>query len=290
MAGADPSLSVSCTAQRTVSGKNLSSQLLYVATVDGQGDLTLKYELSTDSTDSAPCSQTTYSKANSGATGTDVLIASYQVSWVHSSNYCDTYNLASANIVERSVIRILANTATTSVTPTTAVMTNTETLEPLPANVFGNSASIYGARMMVSGSNVFMMVGETQSGMQMGPPNFTYKIAVLDGTGSFGDFATMPLVNVAGESEFTFNTNFSQLDDFSEDDATSILVLRTDAGGTDSGTTAARIDVSDGTVISYRQMVATSDATDGFLVAVGDSSGALNFFGIKSRTEAVLGT
>ena len=286
-----PTLLIRCSTERNVNSKNYYSNVYFVGTVDANGDLILKYSLSAQPTDSEPCSSTNVSKANSGATGSDVLIASYQVRWLPSSSNGGCFSggggLPASDVVSRDIYKILADTQTTSVAPIADVVSNSSETEPYIRS--GSYSYGSGMGLIVSGTNLFMLNSTYLASNGPTPPNLKYSLAVFDGS-SFGDVATWPLVNVGGETEFRSNTSFSQIADFSEEDNTSVLLLRQDQGGTDGGTTAARVDVSDGSVVSYRQMVATSNARDGFSLAVGNSSGNLNFFGIKSRAQAVLGT
>ena len=283
-----PALLVGCSVERRINSGYYVSDLFFIASLDAQGNLVLKHSLSAEPTDAEPCSLTDVSGINSGATGSEVIIASYQTSWLPSRSYCwtDDGSIDPTLVTSRDVYKILASTSTVYVTPERDVLTNSGTREPLPGYYDGIS-------LIVSGPNVFLQattaVPSSGGNMMMWePPKRKYQFSDLDG-GTFGELTTLPFMKVGTETEFSGYTTFSQITDFSENDSTSVLLLRSDEGGRDNGTTAARVSMSDGSVVSYRQMVGTF-GSDGLSTAVGNASGDLNFFGIKSLTEAVVGT
>lgn len=281
MPSANPTLLINCNVRLQNQSGTFYSSLYFIAEINAQGALELRNALGAEPTDAEPCSRTIVSEANSGATGSDVLIASYQVSFLPSGGGCYPWDVENdpSLVTGRDLYRILANTQTVSVSPDTDVLTNTGSREPLP-----DSSSQ--PNIVVSGPNIFF-VGRSVAG-QWPDTTTQFRIAMLS-QGTFGEYTTMPTVKVNGEDSFTGWTSLRQIPDFSENDATSVLLLRTDEGGSDSGTTASRVTVSDGTAVTYRQMVTSSSGADGFSTAVGSPSGDLNFYGIASRTEAVVG-
>jgi hypothetical protein len=140
-------------------------------------------------------------------------------------------------------------------------------------------------RLIVSGPNTHLLTSEVSGSS----PNqiIKYRIARLT-SGSFGAFEQQPFLNVASTDSFNSGTNLSQIADYSENVAGSVLLSRSDYA---SGSTAARVDLSTGVMTSYQQMASSSGMgmTDGGSLILGNASGALNFYGITSRTTAVLG-
>jgi hypothetical protein len=115
-----------------------------------------------------------------------------------------------------------------------------------------------------------------------------YRIGLLT-AGAFGKLEDLPLMKVGSTNEFSSATNFTQIADFSEDVDGSVLLARRDFG---SGSTAARVNLGTGELTSYQQMAASSSGfggPDGMSLILGNATGALNFYGVTSRTTAVLG-
>jgi hypothetical protein len=139
-------------------------------------------------------------------------------------------------------------------------------------------------RLIVSGPNTHLLTSDVSGSS----PNqvVKYRIARLSNN-SFGTFEQQPFMNVASTDSFNSGTNFSQIADYSENQAGSVLLSRSDFS---AGSTAARVDLATGEMTTYQQMASSSvGMADGGSVILGNSSGALNFFGITSRTTAVLG-
>lgn len=277
---ADPLLIVNCNIKHGNSGY-YSSNVPFLVTYSN-GEFVLKASLGDEPTSSEKCSQTTTSAVNSGATGSEVMLAAFQRTWNPSATDCFTWNSAitSASLVSRDIFTVTSSYARTAVRD---VLTVTGTNEPaLGSGGTGMSASV---RLIVSGTNTHLMISEV-SGVS---PNqtFKYRIARLTNN-SFGTFEQQPYLNVASTDSFNSGTFLGQIADYSENEAGSVLLARNDFS---SGSTAARVDLATGTMTSYQQMASSSGfgLFDGGSIILGNSSGDLNFYGITSRTTAVRG-
>ena len=278
---ADPLLVVNCEIRHGNTG-SFYSQVPFLVTYTG-GQLVLKASLGDEPTSGEKCSATTMSAVNSGATGSEVMLASFQRSWNPSGNDCYTWNgpVASANIVSRDIFTVTSSYARTA---TRDVMTVSGTNEPAlgSSGGMGMNATL---RVIVSGPNTHILTSEVSGSS----PNQTvkYRIARLT-NGSFGAFEQQPYLNVASTDSFNSGTTLGQIADYSENQAGSVLLSRIDFS---TGSTAARVDLSTGTMTSYQQMASSGGfgMLDGGSVILGNASGALNFYGITSRTTAVLG-
>ena len=278
---ADPLLVVSCNIRHGNTG-NYYSQVPFLVTYTG-GQLVLKAALGDEPTSGEKCSDTTMSAVNSGATGSEVMLASFQRTWNPSTTDCWTYNgpVASADVVSRDVFTVTSSYARTA---TRDVMTVSGTNEPALGHSGGMGMGAI-VRLIVSGPNTHILTSEVSGSS----PNeiIKYRIARLT-NGSFGAFEQQPFLNVAATDSFNSGTNLSQIADYSENEAGSVLLSRNDFS---SGSTAARVDLSTGTMTSYQQMASSGGIgmMDGGSSILGSASGALNFYGITSRTTAVLG-
>lgn len=287
-----PQFLMNCWTSRTDNGNYYDSQLSYIATINSSGELELVNGLQAEPTAAEPCSTTAVSGANSGATGTDAIIASFQTTWLPTSGGCYNYSsdntIASATVVSRDVYIVTPATANGATpTPVTDVLTVTGATEP--RSCYGSVGAFCqnGTNLLIAGPNVYLMSGSAASqGMNA---TYKYRVAVL-ANGSFGTLDNLPFLTVAGTNEFSQSTRFSQIADYSENDATSLLLLRNDSGA-GSATTASRVAMNDGATTSFQQITRTQGVgqSDGFSTAVGNASGSLNFYGIESRTDAVLG-
>lgn len=278
---ADPLLIVNCEIRHGNSGSHYSQVPFLVTYSNGQ--LVHKATLGDEPTTAEKCSSTMLSAVNSGATGSEVMLASFQRTWNPSGNDCFTWSgpVPSANVVSRDIFTV---TSSYAVTAARNVMTVSGTNEPVLGSSGGMGASAI-MRLIVSGPNTHLLTSEVSGSS----PNqiIKYRIARLT-SGSFGAFEQQPYLNVASTDSFNSGTNLTQIADYSENVAGSVLLSRSDFS---SGSTAARVDLSTGTMTSYQQMASTGGIgmLDGGSSILGNSSGALNFYGITSRTTAVLG-
>jgi hypothetical protein len=278
---ADPLLIVTCEI-RHGNSSSYYSQVPFLVTYSN-GQLVHKATLGDEPTTSEKCSSTMLSAVNSGATGSEVMLAAFQRTWNPSGSDCWTYNgpVPSANVVSRDIFTV---TSSYAVTATRDVMTVSGTNEPVlgSSGGMGMSATM---RLIVSGPNTHLLTSEVSGSS----PNqiIKYRIARLT-NGSFGTYENQPYMNVASTDSFNSGTSLNQIADYSENEAGSVLLSRSDLS---TGSTAARVDLSTGTMTSYQQMASSSSMgmTDGGSLILGNSSGALNFYGITSRTTAVLG-
>jgi hypothetical protein len=278
---ADPLLVVNCEIRHSNTG-NFYSQVPFLATYSN-GQLTLKAALGDEPSASEKCSQTIISAVNSGASGSEVMLAALQRTWNPSNNECYLWNttLPSANVVSRDIFTVTSGYTRTAVRD---VMVVTGTTEPVLGSTggMGTSATM---RLIVSGPNTHLLTSEVSGSS----PNqvVKYRIARLT-NGSFGTYENQPYMNVASTDSFNTGTSFTQIADYSENEAGSVLLSRSDLS---TGSTAARVDLSTGTMTSYQQMASSNSMgmTDGGSLILGNSAGALNFYGITSRTTAVLG-
>jgi hypothetical protein len=272
---ADPLLIVDCEIERG-NGPYFYSQLPFLVSFNGT-DFVVKAQLGEEPTSAEPCSRTTISAANSGASGAEVMLATYQVTWLPASGDCYFMsNLPSSSVVSRDVFTIASDYTRTQ---HQSVLTVGATDEP---GVSGGFFSGSGWRLIVSGTNTHLLASEVSGVM----PNqrLKYRVARLVG-GSFGILESLPYMTVANTTEFSTSTTFSQIADYSETEADSFLLSRADFS---TGSTAARVDLTTGALTSYQQMASTFGSDGGSLI-LGNSTGDLNFYGITSRTTAVLG-
>jgi len=277
---ADPLLLVSCEIRHGNTG-SYYSVVPFLVTLSN-GVLTLKASLGDEPTSAEKCSSTIISAVNSGATGSEVMLASFQRTWNPSNTECWLYNnaVSATSVVSRDVFTVTSAYARTAVRD---VLTVTGTNEPVLGSS-GGMGMTPTMRLIVSGPNTHLLTSDVSGSS----PNqvVKYRIARLSNN-SFGTFEQQPFMNVASTDSFNSGTNFSQIADYSENQAGSVLLSRSDFS---AGSTAARVDLATGEMTTYQQMASSSvGMADGGSVILGNSSGALNFFGITSRTTAVLG-
>jgi hypothetical protein len=277
---ADPLITVNCEIRHGQTG-SFYSTLPFLATITSAG-LEFKAALGDEPTSSEKCTISINSAVNSGATGSEVMIASFQRTWNPSGNECWLFNssVPATSAVSRDLFTVTSAYARTAARD---VMTVTGTNEPVLGFQSGMGASPT-MRLIVSGPNTHLMTSEVSGSS----PNqvIKYRMARLTNS-SFGVFEQQPFLNVNSTDSFASGTNFSQISDYSENQAGSVLISRSDFT---TGSTAARVDLSTGALTSYQQMASTGTGMlDGGSLILGNSSGALNFYGITSRTTAVLG-
>jgi hypothetical protein len=275
---AEPLMVIDCAIERgTGFGPYFYSSIPFLVSFDGT-EFVLKAKLGEEPTSAEPCSRTIISAANSGASSTNghAMLASYQVTWAPSSGDCIFMSALPSSLVQsRDVFTVNSSYARTQHEDVLIVGATDE-----PG--FQSYSSGSGWRLIVSGPNTHLLAAEVTGT----PPtqSFRYRVARLI-SGEFGTLEQLPYLNVNGTEEFSGATNFSQIADFSEDVADSFLLSRRDFS---SGSTAARANLTTGVLTSYQQMASTM-AGDGGSLILGNRDGDLNFYGITSRTTAVLG-
>jgi hypothetical protein len=276
---ADPLFIVECSVRHGATHPYSTSQVPFLASFDGT-EFGLKAKLGEEPNSAEKCSRTIFSAPNSGATGSEVMLAAYQTTWNPSSGSECWLNAAlpSANVVSRDVITITSSYARTVVSDVLTVGATEE-----PGVFFGFMGMSRPWQIIVSGSNTHLLAPEVVGDA----PNqrFKYRVARLNETGGFGSLESLPYLSVGSSNEFLTDTRFSQIADYSETEAGSFLISRNDFS---TGSTAARVDLATGALTNYQQMASTFGSDGGSLI-LGNSSGDLNFFGITSRTTAVLG-